>query len=82
MLRSEKESIETVVNMKADEMNKLLTGENNKVQQMLQSHYDHQREDNAFLQATVNQLKNEKAALDMHLIDLERRQAEVELQVG
>ena len=82
MLRSEKESIETVVNMKADEMNKLLTGENNKVQQMLQSHYDHQREDNAFLQTTVNQLKNEKAALDMHLIDLERRQAEVELQVG
>ena len=82
MLRSEKEPIETVVNMKADEMNKLLTGENNKVQQMLRSHYDHQREDNAFLQATVNQLKNEKAALDMHLIDLERRQAEVELQVG
>ena len=68
--------------MKSDEMNKLLSGENNKVEQMLRSHYDHQKEDNAMLQSTVNGLKGEKAALDMHLIDLERRIAEVELQVG
>ena len=48
----------------------------------MRKHYDHQKSENARLQQLVQTLRSEKSNLDMHLIELERRMAEVELQVG
>ena len=48
----------------------------------MKRHYSHQKTENSRLQQQVTALRGEKTALDMQLIELERRMAEVELQVG
>ena len=48
----------------------------------MKRHYAHQKAENARIQQQVTALKGEKTALDMQLLELERRQAELELQVG
>ena len=48
----------------------------------MRKHYENQKAENARLTSLVQALRAEKSDLDMHLIDLERRMAEVELQVG
>ena len=45
-------------------------------------YFVHQKTENSRLQQQVTALRGEKTALDMQLIELERRMAEVELQVG
>ena len=48
----------------------------------MQRHYDLQKQENTKIQQLISLLRNEKSNLDTYLIDLERRMAEVELQVG
>ncbi len=48
----------------------------------MKRHYAHQKAENARIQQQVTALKGEKTALDMQLIELQRRMDELELQVG
>lgn len=82
MLRSEKETLESVLTLKTQEVRKTLTNENFKVEEELKRHYAHQKQDNSRMQQQITALRGEKTALDMQLIELERRMAELELQVG
>ena len=82
MLRSEKETLESVLTMKTQDVRKTLTNENFKVEEEMKRHYSHQKAENARIQQQVTSLKGEKTALDMQLLELERRMAELELQVG
>ena len=82
VLRSEKETLESVLTMKTQDVRKTLTNENFKVEEEMKRHYSHQKAENARIQQQVTSLKGEKTALDMQLLELERRMAELELQVG
>ena len=82
VLRSEKETLESVLTMKTQDVRKTLTNENFKVEEEMKRHYSHQKAENARIQKQVTALKGEKTALDMQLLELERRMAELELQVG
>lgn len=50
VLRSEKETLESVVSEKTGEARKVLSHENFKVEEEIKRHYNHQREENALLQ--------------------------------
>lgn len=63
-------------------MRKALTNENFKVEEEMKRHYAHQKAQNSRVQQQVTALRGEKTALDMQLLELERRMAELELQVG
>ena len=82
VLRSEKETLESVLTMKTQDVRKTLTNENFKVEEEMKRHYSHQKAENSRIQQQVTALKGEKTALDMQLLELERRMAELELQVG
>ena len=82
VLRSEKETLESVLTMKTQDVRKTLTNENFKVEEEMKRHYGHQKAENSRIQQQVTALKGEKTALDMQLLELERRMAELELQVG
>ena len=82
VLRSEKETLESVLTMKTQDVRKTLTNENFKVEEEMKRHYAHQKAENSRIQQQVTALKGEKTALDMQLLELERRMAELELQVG
>jgi chromosome segregation ATPase len=82
VLRSEKETLESVLTMKTQDVRKTLTNENFKVEEEMKRHYSHQKAENSRIQQQVTSIKGEKTALDMQLLELERRMAELELQVG
>ncbi len=82
ILRSEKETLESVLTMKTQDVRKTLTNELFKVEEEMKRHYAHQKAENARIQQQVTALKGEKTALDMQLIELQRRMDELELQVG
>ena len=82
VLRSEKETLESVLTMKSQDVRKTLTNENFKVEEEMKRHYAHQKAENSRIQQQITSLKGEKTALDMQLLELERRMAELELQVG
>lgn len=81
-MRSEKETLESVLTMKTQDVRKTLTNELFKVEEEMKRHYAHQKAENSRIQQQVTALKGEKTALDMQLLELERRMAELELQVG
>jgi len=68
--------------MKSQDVRKTLTNENFKVEEEMKRHYAHQKAENGRIQQQITSLKGEKTALDMQLLELERRMAELELQVG
>ena len=82
MLRSEKESLEKVLNTKTTSVHKTLTTELKKVEHEMKRHYAGQKEENQRIQSQVSTLKADKTSLDMQLMELERRMAELELQLG
>lgn len=65
VLRSEKESLESVLTMKTQDVRKTLTNELFKVEEEMKRHYAHQKAENARIQQQVTALKGEKTALDM-----------------
>ena len=82
LLRSEKESLEKVLTSKTGEVHKTLTVELKKVEGEMKRHYAGQKAENMRIQQQVSNLKGEKTSLDMQLMELERRMAELELQLG
>jgi chromosome segregation ATPase len=79
VLRSEKETLESVLTMKTQDVRKTLTNELFKVEEEMKRHYAHQKAENSRIQQQVTALKGEKTALDMQLLELERRMSELEL---
>ena len=82
MLRSEKESLESVLTTKTGDVRKTLTTELKKVEDEMKRHYTHQKGENARIQQQISSVKAEKTQIDMELLELERRMAELELQLG
>lgn len=82
ILRSEKDTLENVLNMKVNDVRKSLMNEIARVEEEMKRHFSHQKAENSRLQQQITQLKGEKTALEQQLIALQRRISELENQVG
>lgn len=81
-LKSEKDTLENVLNMKINDVRKSLMNEIYRVEEEMKRHFAHQKAENSRLQQQITQLKGEKTALQQQLIALQRRIGELEMQVG
>ena len=81
-LKKEKDTLETVLTMKTQDVRKTLTNELFKVEEEMKRHFAHQKAENSRLQQQITALKAEKTALEQQLLGLQRRIGEIELQVG
>ena len=81
-LRSEKETLEKVLTMKAEDVKKSLTSEVNRVDSDMREKFKTQKAENNKLQQQATVLKQEKTNLQQNLLALQRRIGELELQIG
>ncbi|CAK73612.1 unnamed protein product (macronuclear) [Paramecium tetraurelia] len=82
ILKSEKDTLESVLSMKTQDVKKTLTNELMRIEEEMKRHFAHQKAENSRLQQQITGLKGEKTALQQQLLGLQRRIAELELQVG
>ena len=82
ILKSEKETLESVLTVKTQDVRKTLTNELFRVEEEMKRHYAHQKAENSRLQQQVTTLKGEKTALEQQMLALQRRIAELEDQIG
>lgn len=82
ILRSEKETLESVLTMKQGDTRKALTNELYRVEEEIKRHYANQRAESTRLQQQLTQLKNDKTALEKDIIRMQKRIEEIELQIG
>jgi chromosome segregation ATPase len=82
VLRSEKDTLESVLNMKINDVRKSLMNEIARVEDEMKRHFAHQKAENSRLQQQITQLKGEKTALQQQLLALQRRISELETQIG
>ena len=78
-LRSEKETLDDTLTRKAQEIRKNLTNDVLKAEEDMKKCYMNQKNENVKLQQQITGLKSEKTNLQQHLLDLQRRTAELEL---
>ena len=81
-LRSEKEQLDDTLTRKAQEIRKNLTDDVLRAEEDMKKSYLAQKNENNKMQHQITTLKTEKTNLQQHLIDLQRRTAELELCVG
>ena len=81
-LQTEKDTLESVLNMKIQDVRNNLTNEVARVEGEMKRYFDSQRAENARMQQQITTLKDEKTALQQKLLDLQQRIAELEGQVG
>lgn len=79
---TQKESIKSTITYKSDNMQKNLKGEIEKVEKEMERHFSHQKAENSRLQQQISQLKTEKTVVQNQLLALQRRIADLELQIG
>ena len=82
ILRSEKETLESVLTMKQGDTRKALTNELYRVEEEIKRHYANQKAEGTRLQQQLTQLKNDKTALEKDIIRMQKRIEELELQIG
>ena len=82
ILRSEKETLESVLTMKQGDTKKALTNELHRVEEEIKRHYANQRAEDIRLQQQVTGLKNDKTSLEKDIIRMQKRIDELELQIG
>ena len=82
VLRSEKDTLETVLNQKVSEVRKSLMNEISRIEDEMKRNFAHQKSENSRLQQQITSLKGEKTVLQQQLLALQRRIAELESQVG
>ena len=68
--------------MKSDHVQKNIKGEIEKVEKEMDRNFSHQKAENSRLQQQISQLKSEKTTVQNQLLALQRRIADLELQVG
>ena len=81
-LRSEKEALDDALTRKTQEIRKNLTNDVLKAEEDMKKSYLNQKSENGKLQGQITQLKTDKTNLQQHLLDLQRRTAELELSIG
>lgn len=79
ILRSEKETLESVLTMKQGDTRKALTNELHRVEEEIKRHYANQKAEGTRLQQQLTQLKNDKTALEKDIIRMQKRIEELEL---
>ena len=82
ILKSEKDTLESVLTMKTQDVKKTLTNELMRIEEEMKRHFAHQKAENSRLQQQITALKGEKTALQQQLLGLQRRISELEMQVG
>lgn len=82
VLRSEKDTLESVLTMKVNDVRKSLMNEITRVEDEMKRHFAHQKAENSRLQQQITQLKGEKTSLQQQLLALQRRISELESQIG
>ncbi|CDW89746.1 phosphoesterase family [Stylonychia lemnae] len=81
-MRAEKESLENVLALKAQEVRKTLTNEANRIEEELKRNLAQQRAENTKLSQQISAIKTEKTQLQKNLLALQKRIQELELQIG
>ena len=82
VLKSEKETLEKVLDMKIGDVRKSLMNEIGRVEDELKRHLAHQKAENSRLQQQINKLKDEKTELAGQMMRLQNRIDELEKQIG
>lgn len=82
ILRSEKETLESVLTMKCQDTRKALTNELHRVEEEIKRHYNNQHAESQRLQQQLTGLKTDKTALEKDIIRMQKRIEELELQIG
>ena len=81
-LKTEKDTLQDMLKLKTKEVSNSLNQELDKVEEEMKRHFAHQLAENSRLQQQISQLKTEKTVLHNQLISLNRRIADLEMQVG
>lgn len=68
LLKSEKETLQSVLTMKTADVKQSLTDELKKIEDEMKRHFAHQKAENSRLQQQITALKGEKTALQQQLI--------------
>ena len=79
ILRSEKETLESVLTMKANDTSKALTNELHRVVEEINRHYSNSKAECTRLNQQITNLKTEKTAIEKEIIRAENRIQELEL---
>ena len=82
ILKSEKETLQSVLTMKTSDVKDALTEELQSIENEMKRHFAHQKAENSRLQQQISALKMEKTSLQQQLIGLQRRITELEMQIG
>ena len=82
ILRSEKETLESVLTMKCQDTRKALTNELHRVQEEINRHYSNQKAESQRLTQQLSNLKTDKTALEKEVLRMTKRIEELELQIG
>ena len=82
VLRSEKDTLESVLNQKIMEVRKGLMQEISRIEDDMKRNFAQQKSENMRLQQQITGLKGEKTALQQQLLSLQRRISELESQIG
>ena len=79
ILRSEKETLESVLTMKCQDTRKALTNELHRVIEEIQRHYGSMTAESQRLQQQLNNLKTDKTALEKEVLRMTNMIEELEL---
>ena len=82
ILRSEKETLESVLTMKCNDTHKALTNELHRVVEEINRHYANGHAEAQRLNQQVTNLKTDKVALEKEILRTQKRIEELELQIG
>lgn len=82
LLKTEKENLQSVLNMKTVDIKDTITEELQTIEDEMKKHFSHQKAENSRLQQQITSLKGEKTSLQQQLIGLQRRIGELEMQIG
>ena len=82
VLRSEKDTLESVLNQKIMDVRKSLMQEISRIEDDMKRNFAQQKSENLRLQQQITGLKGEKTALQQELLSLQRRISELESQIG
>ena len=81
-IAAEKTSLEQNLTLQTQDVRKTLTNELFKVEEDIKRHFAHQKQENARFQQQITAFRGEKTALDMQVLELERRMTTLEHQLG
>mmetsp|Transcript_2906 Transcript_2906/g.3409 ORF Transcript_2906/g.3409 Transcript_2906/m.3409 type:complete len:99 (+) Transcript_2906:92-388(+) len=81
-LKSEKETLEQVLEQKAFDVRKCMEEDVVKNQQDMRQKFQESKSENNKLQSSISGLKQEKTTLQQNILSLQRKISELELTVG